>query len=58
MKVGDKIVIDGEEAEVIHIAHSINEECDHDWATNEDEEPTHCRTCGVSFIRYIFCSEF
>lgn len=54
-KVGDTILIDGEEAVVISVTPAINEDCDHEWAEGEDGNPEYCSKCGLSFTRYIFC---
>jgi hypothetical protein len=58
MKVGDKVDIDGEEMEVVHVTPSYPANCNHDWeyaVTADGEEPSHCTKCGISFTRYIFC---
>lgn len=58
MKAGDKILVDGEVATVIHITPAIDETCDHDWEYEIDDgqqTPTVCKKCGLSFTRYIHC---
>jgi len=56
---------DDEPGEVIHVTPSYPPGCQHEWVyvqvQDEDgrmrgpqEEPSHCRKCGMSFTRYIF----
>jgi hypothetical protein len=53
-KPGDKIMIDGEEATVVHVTPAIDETCQHDWEYDKTG-PEYCKKCGLSFTRYIFC---
>lgn len=58
MKVGDKVIVEGEECTVTHVTKAIDETCEHDWEYTEDDEgagPSHCKKCGLSFMRYIHC---
>ena len=55
MKAGDKVMIDGEEATVMHVTPAIDETCDHDWRDGADGNPEQCTKCGISFTRYIHC---
>ena len=55
MKVGDKVIVDGEECEVVHVTPAIKEDCDHEWEEDEEGQPEYCKKCGLSFTRYVFC---
>jgi hypothetical protein len=55
MQVGDKVIVDGEEATVVHVTPAIKEDCNHTWAEDEEGNPSHCTLCGLSFTRYIHC---
>lgn len=58
MKVGDKVIVEGEEFTVAHVTKAIDETCEHDWEYTEDDEgsgPSRCKKCGLSFMRYIHC---
>ncbi len=57
-KVGDKVMIDGEECTVAHVTPSIDETCEHEWVYSNDDiagEPQYCSKCNLSFMRYIHC---
>ena len=56
--VGDKVILQGEEYTVSHVTKAIDEKCKHDWEYVDDGEgegPSHCRLCGLSFMRYMHC---
>ena len=55
MKVGDKININNEEWEAMHVTPQIKEDCQHEWVEDKEGQPEYCKKCGLSFIRYVFC---
>ncbi len=56
VKVGDKLVVDGEEGVVVHVSPTYPP-CDHDWPEQRPEDDCfsgQCTKCGMSFTRYVF----
>ena len=51
---------------VVHLTPAYDPKCKHEWEYStsdndppgsepqQDEEPTHCKLCGISWTRYIF----